>query len=138
MNLLSRAAVVAVLHASICAAQSGTGSVCVASRADDPFRGQVVPPTGAVDSHGLRIRVDKGPATPWPQRKSLKIGDLDLAERHLLTVLDARGKPVESLWFRFSSYRSVELCMSYDEYQGVQLQEDTGHTPWCKCKQQPK
>ena len=138
MNRLLRAGIVAVLHAGICIAQSGSGSVCVASRADDPFRGQVIPPTGEVDSRGLRVRIDKGAATPWPQRKSLKIDDLDLAERHLLSVLDARGKPVESLWFRFSQFKSNTLCMSYDEYQGVQLQEDTRHTPWCRCKEQSK
>ena len=115
-----------------------TGSVCVASRADDPFRGQVIPPSGPVGSHGLKVQLDKASATPWPQRQSLKVGDLDLAERHLLAVLDANGKPVESLWFRFSDFKSNDLCMSYDEYQGVQLTEDTRHTPWCKCKQQSK
>ncbi len=111
-----------------------TGTVCVASRADDPFRGQVISPTGNVDSHGLRVKIDKYPAELWPQRRSLKIDDLDLSERHLLTILDVRAKPVESIWFRFSSYKSTDLCMSYDEYQGVQLREATRHTPWCKCK----
>jgi hypothetical protein len=138
MKRLCRTGVVISLFMGLCAAQSGTGSVCVASRADDPFRGQVIPPTGEVDSHGLRVRIDKGRVTPWPQRKSLKIDELDLAERHLLTVLDARGKPAESLWFRFSQFKSNQLCMSYDEYQGVQLTEDTRHTPWCKCKEQSK
>jgi len=70
--------------------------------------------------------------------KKPEIQDLDLSERHLLAVLDAHGKPVESLWFRFSDYKSSQLCMSYDEYQGVQLGEDTRHTPWCKCKEQSK
>jgi hypothetical protein len=137
MNRLRRTLVVFLL-AGMSLAQSGTGSVCVASRADDPFRGQVIPPSGQVESHGLRVRIDKGTVTPWPQRKSLKIDDLDLAERHLLSVIDARGKPVESFWFRFSEFRSNQLCMSYDEYQGVQLKEDTRYTPWCKCKEQSK
>jgi hypothetical protein len=110
------------------------GTVCVASRAADPFRGQVIPPTGEVSSGGLRVRVDKRPAAPWPQRESLKIEGLDLNERHLLAVLDANGKPVESLWFRFSHFKSTNLCMAYDGYQGVGLQEATRHTPWCKCK----
>jgi hypothetical protein len=118
------------------AAELPAGSVCVASRADDPFRGQVVPPTGEVSSNGLRVRIDKSPSEPWPQRKSLKIDGLDVGERHLLAVLDSRGKPVESLWFKFSDYKSTELCMAYDAYQGVELQEDNRHTPWCKCKEQ--
>ena len=116
------------------AQQARTGTMCVASRADDPFRGQLIPHNGNVDSHGLRVKIDKRPAEPWPQRRSLKIDDLDLSERHLLTILDIGGKPVESIWFRFSSYNSPDLCMSYDEYEGVQLGEATRHTPWCKCK----
>jgi len=113
-------------------AEPGGGTVCVASRADDPFRGQVIPPTGEVDFGGLQVKIDKRPAVAWPQRKSLKIDGLDLNERHLLAVIDSHGKPVESLWFRF--YGSVNLCMSYDGYQGVSLLEASRHTPWCKCK----
>ena len=66
------------------AAESQAGSVCVASRAADSFRGQVIPPTGEVSSNGLRVRIDKRPSEPWPQRKSLKIDGLDIGERHLL------------------------------------------------------
>jgi hypothetical protein len=126
--------ILALLLAQVAMAESGEGTVYVASRADDPFRGQVIPPTGEVDSNGLQVKVDKRPAVPWPQRKSLKIEGLDITERHLLAVVGAGGKPVESLWFRFSTYKSTNLCMSYDGYQGVDLKEDTRHTPWCKCK----
>src|SRR5277367_6494056 len=98
-----------------------TGRVCVASRAATPFRGQVIPPTGEVSSGGLQVKIDKRPAVAWPQRESLKIEGLDLKERHLLAVVDARGKAVESLWFRFADYSSVHLCMSYDGYQGIGL-----------------
>ena len=111
-----------------------TGTVCVASRAADPFRGQVIPPTGEVSSGGFRVKIDKQPSVPWPQRESLKIADLDLNERHLLAVVYANGKSVESLWFRFSDYKSNNLCMFYDGYQGIGLAEQSRHTPWCKCK----
>jgi len=111
-----------------------TGTVCVASRAATPFRGQVVPPVGEVSSGGLQVMVDKRPAVPWPQRESLKIEGLDIRERHLLAVVDAHGKPVESLWFRFTNYNSIQLCMSYDGYQGIGLVEDGKHCPWCRCK----
>ena len=70
----------------------------------------------------------------WPQKKSLKIEGLESSERHLLVVLDSGDKAIESVWFRFSEYKSTDLCMSYDGYQGVQLHEDTRRTPWCKCK----
>lgn len=44
------------------------------------------------------------------------------------------GKPIESVWFAFSGYKSTDLCMTYDGYQGIQLHDATRHTPWCKCK----
>ena len=116
------------------AANEATGTVCVASRADDPFRGQVIPPTGEVSSGGLRIRIDKRPSIAWPQREGLRLDNLDLNVRHLLVVVNAKGRPVESLWFQFSHYGGSRLCMSYDGYQGIGLQELTRHTPWCKCK----
>ncbi len=115
------------------ASESSTGTVCVASRAATPFRGQVIPPTGEVSSGGLQVRIDKQPVMAWPQRKSLKIEGLSLNERHLLVVIDSRGKPMESVWFKFSDYKSVDLCMAYDGYQGIGLQEAKG-SPWCKCK----
>jgi len=114
-------------------AQPEYGAVCVASRAATPFRGQVIPATGEVSSGGLQIKVDKCPAVPWPQRESLKIDGLDVNERHFLGVVNADGKPVVSVWFRFSTYKSVRLCMSYDGYQGIGLDDDA-HCPWCKCK----
>ncbi|MGP8157379.1 MAG: hypothetical protein ACLQMT_11015 [Candidatus Acidiferrales bacterium] len=134
MRFLSIGLALAFLLSQTGSAEPGGGTVCVASRADDPFRGQVIPPTGEVSSGGLQVKIDKRPAVAWPQRKSLKIDGLDLSERHLLAVIDSRGKPVESLWFRFSDYGSVNLCMDYDGYQGVGLQEASRHTPWCKCK----
>jgi len=109
------------------------GTVCVASRAATPFRGQVIPPVGEVSSGGLQVKIDKRPAMAWPQRESLKIDGLDLKERHVLAIVDAHGKPVESLWFRFSTYKSARLCLSYDGYQGIGLDDDA-HCPWCKCK----
>jgi hypothetical protein len=128
-------AVAFVLLVSIsAAAQQGTGSVCVASRVDDPFwKEPATLPNGEVNSHGLKIRVDKLPTQEWPLRKSLKIDGLDTNERHLLAVLDSRGKPIDSVRFKFSDYKSSLLCMNYDGYQGIGLQEATRRTPWCKC-----
>ena len=133
MKFLSIVLTLMFLLSQSSATESGSGTVCVASRAATPFRGQVVPPTGEVSSNGLRFRIDKRPSVPWPQRESLKIDELDLSERHLLVVLGNDGKPIESLWFKFSQYKSVDLCMAYDGYQGVGLQE-AKRSPWCKCK----
>ena len=68
------------------------------------------------------------------RRESLKIEGLDLKERHLLAVVDAHGKAIESLWFRVTTYNSKHLCMSYDGYQGIGLDVDGRHCPWCRCK----
>src|SRR5258708_40352988 len=114
-------------------AEPKTGTVCVASRAATPFRGQVIPPTGEVNSGGLQVKIDKRPAVPWPQRESLKIEGLDLKERHLLAVVDAGGRSLQSVWFRFTNYNSIRLCMSYDGYQGIGLDDDK-NCPWCNCK----
>jgi hypothetical protein len=97
MRVLLIGLAVALLFPAGGSAEPGTGTVCVAARADDPFRGQVIPPTGEVSSNGLQVKVDTRSAMPWPQRESLKIEGLDLKERHLLAVVDARGKSIESL-----------------------------------------
>jgi hypothetical protein len=115
-------------------AEPETGTICVAARAADPFRGQVIPPTGEFSSNGLQVKVDKRPAIPWPQRESLKIEGLDLKERHLPAVVNAHGKPMESLWFRFTAYNSKHLCMFYDTYQKIGLDADGRHSPWYRCK----
>lgn len=116
-------------------AQQGMGSVCVAARIDDPFiKEPAIPPNGEINSHGLKVRIDKRPAEEWPQRKSLRFDGLDTSERHVLVVLDSSGKPIESVRFKFSDYKSTNLCMSYDGYEGIGLQEATRKTPWCKCR----
>jgi len=117
----------------ICA-QKGSGSVCVEARADDPFwKESATLPNGQIHSHGLKVKIDKRLATAWPEQKSLKIEELDTSERHLLVVLDSSGKPIESTRFKFSDYKSTELCMAYNGYQGIGLHEATRRTPWCKC-----
>ena len=123
-----------LLYPATGGAEPENGTICIASRASTPFRGQIIPPTGEVSSNGLQVKVDKRPAVPWPQRESLKIEGLDLKERHFLAVVDSHGKSVESLWFRFSNYKSIHLCMSYDGYQGIGLVDDGKHCPWCTCK----
>src|SRR3989442_623499 len=92
-------AVTLVLLVSISgAAQRGTGSVCVAARIDNPFwKEPATLPNGEINSHGLKVRVDRRPVEEGPQRKSLKIDGLDISERHLLVVLDSSGKPIDSL-----------------------------------------
>jgi hypothetical protein len=117
------------------AAQRGNGTICVAARIDNPFfKEAAILPNGDVNSHGLKVQVDKKSVEEWPQRKALKIEGLDTSERHTLVVLDSSGKPIQSLRFKFSDYKSKDLCMSYDGYGGIGLQEATRQTPWCRCR----
>ncbi|MGC1162081.1 MAG: hypothetical protein WA881_08195 [Candidatus Sulfotelmatobacter sp.] len=122
---------VLLLFGQISAADPDSGIVCVASRADDPWW-KVAPPE-ATNARGFSVRIDDGRAVPWPRVKSLKFDNLDLEKPHLLVILDANGKHVESVRFKFSSYKKADLCMSYDGYQGMQLNEASRRTPWCKC-----
>lgn len=120
--------------ASLANAQQPSGTVCVAARIDDPFwKEPATLPNGQINSHGLKVRLDKKPAVAWPERKSRVLDDLDTNEPHVLTVLGADGKPIESVRFRFLQYHSNQLCMAYDGYQGISLQEVSRRTPWCKC-----
>jgi hypothetical protein len=129
-------AVTLVLLVSISlAAQRRTGSVCVAARIDDPFwKESVNLPNGEINSHGLKVQIDRGPVEEWPQRKSLKIDGLDISERHGLVVFDSSGKSIEAVRFKFADYKSTDLCIHYDGYQGIGVQEATRRTPWCKCR----
>lgn len=115
-------------------AQQKTGSVCIAARIDDPFfKEPATLPNGEINSHGLKVRVDKMAAIDWPGRKSLKVSDLSTDELHVVAVLAANGKSINSVRFKFAQFNSTDLCMSYDGYQGIGLQEAGRHTPWCRC-----
>lgn len=112
-----------------------TGTVCVAARIDEPFwKEPATLPNGEINSHGLKLRLDTRPVNEWPERKSLKIEGLDADERHLLAVLDSSGKPIQSVRFKFSDYKSTDLCLLYNGYQGIALKGATRKTPWCKCR----
>ncbi|MGB7602864.1 MAG: hypothetical protein WBM24_21360 [Candidatus Sulfotelmatobacter sp.] len=79
---LSVIAALFLLARPILATAPDAGSVCVASRADDPWW-KVAPPD-ATKTRGFRVKIDKRPAQPWPQRTSLKLDDLGLGDAHLL------------------------------------------------------
>jgi hypothetical protein len=129
------AVILALIAGPVTIAQEHTGTVWVAARIDAPFfKEPATLPNGEINSHGLKIRIDKQPAEEWPKRSSLKIEGLDITQLHVLAVLDAKGRPIESIRFKFSSYQSTSLCMLYDGYQGIGLQETSRHTPWCKCR----
>jgi hypothetical protein len=95
------------------------------------------------DSEKLSLRIDAQKAIPWPMipdqpgsdrsRKSVKIAALDAAARHRVVVF-CNGKPQQSFAFRFSDYKTSQLCLFINDlYKTVNLSEAKA-CPWCKCK----
>ena len=121
---------VAYLFCPVLFAQSEYGTVCVVWNSTKPPTR--ISPGGSYNPATLKLRIDKRSAVLWPHKQDLKIDNLDLTERHLVTVT-SDGNAIQSFWFRFSEYNSAELCMSFDGYQGVQL-ADAKSSRWCRCK----
>jgi hypothetical protein len=121
---------IVLLCCSIVSGQTERGTICVAPNPSEPPTR--ISPGGDYNPATLRLSVDKGKPILWPHKDSVKIADLNLAERHLI-ILTSDGKRIQSFWFRFSDYKSTDLCVDFDGYQGVRLQEKK-YSPWCKCK----
>ena len=117
-----------VLTLRILPGQPQRGTVCVAPNSTEAPT--LVSPGQNYNPATLSIRMDKGPLTPWPHKQGMKIGDLDVNERHLVT-LTSDGKRLFSFWFKFSEYKSSDLCLSFDGYEGARMQERKSS---CKCK----
>ena len=107
---------------------SPVGTVCVAPNSAQ--RPTLISPGQDYNPATLSVRIDKGKLRPWPHREGMKIDDLDLGASHLVELL-SDSKRIMSFWFRFSDYKSPDLCLSFDGYQGAQLEEGK---KWCKCK----
>jgi len=79
----------------------------------------------------LKFKIDKGDVVVWPHKENLKIEGLDTDERHLIVII-SDGKRIQSTWFRFSEFKTMDLCFFYDGYGGIQLSQ-AKHSV-CKCK----
>lgn len=99
------------------------GTACVAPNSPKPPTR--ISPGGEYNPKTLSVKIDSGRLLPWPHSESVLIGNLDLDQRHVVT-LTSDGKIIQSFWFRFSEYKSNDLCVAFDGYQGVQLQERQG------------
>jgi hypothetical protein len=121
---------VALLLCPTFSAQTKSGTVCVIPNSDKPPTR--ISPGGEYNPATLLLKIDKSPAIHWPHKDVVKIEDLDLKERHLV-VLFSDGKRIQSFWFRFAEFKGADhLCISFDGYQGVDLQQ--ANPPYCKCK----
>ncbi len=122
--------VLSLLLSPLLLAEPGQGTVCVAPNSAQPP--QRFSPGLEYNPATLSLRIDQRQTIPWPHKDGVKIDGLDLKERHLV-VLTSDGKRLQSFWFRFSDYKSVDLCIAFDGYGGPELREAKG-APWCKCK----
>jgi hypothetical protein len=121
---------VALLLCPTFSAETESGTVCVIPNSEKPPT--IISPGGEYNPATLLLRIDKRPAIHWPHKETFKVAGLDLKERHLV-VLISDGKRIQSFWFRFAEFRAADhLCISFDGYQGVNLQE--ADPPYCKCK----
>ena len=109
-------------------AQAQSGAICVRPARVDAERG---PAVNACMSGNFSLRIDGGPVKPWSKTKAVRITDLDMAAKHRVTVY-CDGKPHQSFAFRFSEFKSTELCLFVNDlYHTANLWE---RSPLCKCK----
>src|SRR5437016_274217 len=93
MKTAGRLVVVMLLASPALCGQSGRGTVCVAPNSPEPPAR--ISPGGAYNPATLFIRIDKKEPVAWPHKESVRIGDLDVSERHLV-VLTSDGKRIQS------------------------------------------
>lgn len=72
------------------------------------------------DATKLSIRIDHGAAVQWPRKQRVEVRNLALGQPHLVTARCA-GKPLQAARFRFSEFKSTQICVSYDVYGGIYL-----------------
>jgi hypothetical protein len=129
VTILSRALLVLLLACPAIMAQTERGTLYVKpNSSESPTR---VSPGQCYNPATLTLKIDKRAPIPWPHKESVRIDDLDVNVRHLV-VLTSDGKNVQSFWFRFSDFKTTDLCIRFDGYQGVQLHEK--NSPLCKCQ----
>jgi hypothetical protein len=130
----SIAAIIAIggMAGVVTSGQSKEGSVCIAPAVLMPPPEFTSPNIPVCESGRVSVRID-ALTVPWPQQKeSRAVEHLDLGVRHRVTVL-CDGKPQQSFSFRFTTFKSAELCLFLNDlYQTVQLWERE-RAPWCKC-----
>jgi len=115
-------------------AQSEFGSVCVAPNPRPKVEIEVWP-KDVYNPATLAVRIDKRRAVSFPRKDCIKIPSLDLNSPHVISLM-SDGKIFDSFRFRFSDYKSTQLCLLFDGVGAPELKEDTRYTPWCTCKEQ--
>ena len=132
MRIIGVVTLGAILLSSAFPAESGTGSVCIAPVPEKPLP-YSAPTISVCESTKLSVKIDTQKPIAWPIKESLRIDGLEMTATHRVVVL-CNSKPQQSFTFRFSDFKTGELCLFINDlYKTVQLWESKG-TPWCKCK----
>jgi hypothetical protein len=114
-------------------AEDEMASVCVAPAPAKPLP-YFAPPGSPCDSAKLSLKIDALKPVVWPIKESVKIVALHATETHRVVIF-CDGKPQKSFRFRFSDFKTRELCLFINGlYKTAQLWESKS-APWCKCKQ---
>lgn len=122
--------VVGVLISSALPAEDDSGSVCLAPVILDADRSGN--PSLYCAAEKVSLKIDAR-VIPPPIKKSVKIVGLDPRAQHRVAVLCDR-KPQQSFTFRFSEFKSTQLCVFLNDlYKTAQLWEPK-QSPWCRCK----
>ncbi len=83
------------------------------------------------ESNKLSVRIDNGDTVQWPRKQRAQVKDLALDQSHLVTAR-CGGKPLQAVRFRFSDFKSNNVCVSYDVYGGIYLFDYTTRGWGCK------
>lgn len=148
LRLWTVAAVIAVMLSGMLSglllsqtAEPELGSVCVAPLEKELGRGSA--PGLFCESEKFSLQIDSEPAAAFQRNseqngkrrvgKSLKVDGLDTTARHRV-VIYCNGKPQQSFSFRFSEFKTKQLCLFINDFYKTAQLWDAKRAPWCRCK----
>ena len=111
-----------------------SGSVCIAPPAR-PTAGEksLANSAGGNTITTYAIQIDRKPSVIASNDEAVKISGVSLGRKHLVKII-GDGRVVQSFWFKFSSYKSRELCLWFNElYETWSLWEAKDAGAKCRC-----
>jgi hypothetical protein len=124
--------IVAVVAVSVTArAQQVGAAICIAPIPIEPYTTSA--PGLACPSGKLSMRIDNGPSREWPRGHSEKLESLDIDRVHRVAIA-CDGKAQQSFKFKFSEFKSRQLCLFINDLYGAAQLWESNRSPWCKCK----
>jgi len=93
------------------AAEAGSGTVCLASvprpNSEEITLGN---PEGGNRVFDFSVQIDNRPIQAISYAKGVRLTGLDLKRRHLIKIRN-QGALIQSFFFRFTEYKSDDLCL---------------------------